>query len=116
MDTMKNKLKKHRINSESENININTFVLVLLRHFPVLQIQLSHSPDDSSFASVSLNSTEAVFLVASSRHPREDVRNKSGVSARKSRGCYEETAVVECRLYRRCTHRGSAVAAGHLTR
>jgi len=30
---------------------------------------------------------------------REDVRNKSGVSAKMSRGCcYEETAVVEFRL------------------
>ena len=37
-------------------------------------------------------------LVASSWHPREDVRNKSGVPATMSRGCYEETAVVEFRL------------------
>jgi len=41
------------------------------------------------------NSTGPVFL----EDPRDDVRNKSGVSARISRRCYEETAVVEFKLY-----------------
>ena len=47
---------------------------------------------------LSWNYTEPVFFVASSWHPREDIRNKPGVSARMSRGCYEKTAVVEIRV------------------
>jgi len=52
----------------------------------------------------SLNSTTSVFLVASSCHPREDVRNKLDVSARMSRGCYEENCFVEFKLNLELNH------------
>ena len=37
------------------------------------------------------------------QRPREDVRNKSGVSARTSRRCYEENGRVEFKRYNAST-------------
>jgi len=52
-------------------------------------------------AQMTRNNTANLHQIFMREDSREDVRNKSclsGVSARMSRGCYEETAVVEFRL------------------
>jgi len=84
---------------------ILTFAIVSYRTVAFCYVAMIYNCDSGLFSRrVKLKFHGSSYLVASSWHPREDVRNKSGVSARIlariSQECYAENGPMEFKLIR----------------